>query len=226
MANETLKDQQRQQQEEVAEKVSSVEKFFNENKKLIWGCVGALVIGGAAVLCYHKFYSIPKRAEAQEQMFPAEANFRAQNYELALNGDGNTLGFNQIIDEYGSHAGSAVYFYAGVCELQLGKYDEALKFLSKYIGKDAILKAKALGSKGDAYSGLENYKEAVSYYEKAAATVDNMFAASYLLKAGVACEELGDDAKALSFYKKIKDQYPQSMEGYDIDKYISRIENK
>lgn len=50
MANETLKDQQRQQQEEVAEKVSSVEKFFNENKKLIWGCVGALVIGGAAVL--------------------------------------------------------------------------------------------------------------------------------------------------------------------------------
>ena len=53
-----------------------------------------------------------------------------------------------------------------------------------------------------------------------------MFAAAYLLKAGVACEDLGDNAKALSFYKTIKDQYPQSMEGYDIDKYISRIENK
>ena len=52
-----------------------------------------------------------------------------------------------------------------------------------------------------------------------------MFAASYLFKAGVVCEELGEPQKALAFYKKIKDQYPQSMEGYDIDKYISRIEN-
>ena len=138
MANETLKDQQRQQQEEVAEKVSSVEKFFNENKKLIWGCVGALVIGGAAVLCYHKFYSIPKRAEAQEQMFPAEANFRAQNYELALNGDGNTLGFADIIDQYGSKAGKAVYLYAGTCCAQLGNWEEALVYLKKYNAKIII----------------------------------------------------------------------------------------
>ena len=94
------------------------------------------------------------------------------------------------------------------------------------VDKDEILKARALACKGDAYAGLEKYKEAVGCYEKAAGVVDNMFAAAYLLKAGVACEELGDDAKALSFYKKIKDQYPQSMEGYDIDKYISRIENK
>ena len=34
MANVTLKDQERQQQENVAEKVSAVEKFFNENKKV------------------------------------------------------------------------------------------------------------------------------------------------------------------------------------------------
>ena len=42
----------------------------------------------------------------------------------------------------------------------------------------------------------------------------------------MACEELGDNAKAPTFYKKIKDQYPQSVEGYDIDKYITRIENQ
>mgnify|MGYP004421911409 CR=1 FL=1 len=52
------------------------------------------------------------------------------------------------------------------------------------------------------------------------------YAASYLLKAGVTCEELGDNAKALTFYKKIKDQYANSPEGYDIDKYITRIENQ
>ncbi len=225
MANQTLKDQERLHDEQVAEKVSSVENFFNENKKIIWSVLGVIVIVGLGVLCYHKFYAQPQKAEAAEQMFPAEASFRAQNYDVALNGDGNVLGFSQIIDQYGSHAGAAAFFYAGVCELQLGNYEEAVSYLSKYNGKDAILKAKALGAKGDAYEGLKKYKEAVACYEKAANVVDDMFAASYLLKAGIACEELGDSAKALTFYKKIKDQYQQSMEGYDIDKYISRIEN-
>ena len=55
---------------------------------------------------------------------------------------------------------------------------------------------------------------------------DNIYAAGYLLKAGVTAEKLGQDAKALGFYKQIKDQYPTSMEGYDVDKYIGRIENK
>jgi len=225
MAKETLKEQEKQRQEEVAAKVSSVEKFFNENKNIIWGCLAAIIVAGAAILGYQKFYAQPKQKEAAEQMFPAEASFRAENYDIALNGDGNALGFSQIIEEYGSHAGAAAYFYAGVCELQLGNYGNALSYLSKYNGKDEILKARALGCRGDAYEGLENYSEAISCYEKAAGVVDNMFAASYLLKAGVACEELGDSGRALSFYRKIKDQYPQSMEGYDIDKYISRIEN-
>ena len=51
-----------------------------------------------------------------------------------------------------------------------------------------------------------------------------MFAAGYLLKAGVTYEELGQKDKALAAYRTIKDKYPQSMQGYDIDKYISRIE--
>ena len=103
--------------------MSFVEKVLNEIRNRNWRCVGVHVIGGAAVLCYHKFYSNPNRAVAHEQMFPAEANSRSQNYELALNGDGNVLGFSQVIDEYGSYAGDAAFFHAGVCELQHGKYE-------------------------------------------------------------------------------------------------------
>ena len=158
-------------------------------------------------------------------MAAAEQNFRAADYELALNGDGNTLGFVQIIDEYGKKAGKSVYFYAGVCELQLGEWEQAIKYLQAYNGKDAILAARATACIGDAYVGLEDYKKALGFFEKAA-EVDNMYAAGYLLKAGAVAEVLGDNAKALSFYKKIKDQYPQSMEAYDVDKYIGRIEAK
>lgn len=225
MAKANLKEQEKIQQELVEERVSKVEKFFNENQKLIWGCVGAVLAMGLLVLCYQKFYLQPKSAEAQEQMFPAEASFQAGEFELALNGDGNSLGFAQVIDEYGSKAGASAYLYAGVCELQLGNYENALNYLKKYNGKDAILAARALACQGDAYVGLEKYKDALSCFEKAAAKSDNIFSAAYLLKAGVVCEELGDNQKALSLYKQIKDKYPQSREGYDIDKYISRIEN-
>lgn len=225
MAKENLKDQEKLHQEKVEEGLSSVEAFFNENKKLIWGSVAAIVAAGALILSYQKFYLEPKRVEGQAQMFPAEANFRAQEYDLALNGDGNVLGFAQIAEEYGAKAGKSVYMYAGICELHLGNYENALAYLKKYKGKDEILAAKALAYQGDAYIGLEKYKEALACFEKAAAKADNIFAAAYLLKAGVVCEETGDNTKALSLYKKIKDQYPQSMEAYDIDKYISRIEN-
>ena len=211
--------------EAVVEAISKTEKFFNENGKLLVGIFAAVVIVCAGVFCWFKFVNQPKVEEALGQMAVAEQNFRQGNYETALNGDGNALGFAQIIDEYGSKAGKAVYFYAGVCELQNGNWELAVKYLSSYNGKDAILAARAKGCIGDAYVGLEDYKKALGFFEQAAAA-DNMFAAGYLLKAGVTAEKLGDNAKALSFYKKIKDQYPQSMEGYDIEKYIGRIENK
>jgi tetratricopeptide (TPR) repeat protein len=212
--------------EVIVEAVSKTEQFFEKNGKLLISILAGAVVLCAAVFCWYKFVNQPKTVEAQGQMAYAEQNFRAADYELALNGDGNALGFVQIIDEYGAKAGEAVYFYAGVCELHLGNFESAINYLESYNGDDAILAARAAACIGDAYTGLENYGKALTYFEKAAKSADNMFAAGYLLKAGAVAEKLGDDAKALSFYQTIKDQYPQSMEGYDIDKYIGRLEAK
>ena len=226
MAKENLKEKEALQQEKINETVSRTEKFFNENKKLIYGLIIAVLVVGFGVLAYNQWILKPKQAEAMEQMFPAESAFAAGEYELALNGDGNVLGFKDILDQYGTKGGKAVNFYAGVCELQLGNFQEAINYLKKYKGKDHILSARALACLGDAYTGLEDYNTAVSYFEKAADLSDDMFSAAYLLKAGVTYEELGNDDKALACYKRIKDNWPQSVEGYDIDKYISRIESK
>ena len=210
--------------EAVVEAVSKTEKFFNENGKLLIGIFAAIVVVCAGVFCWYKFAYQPKVDEAQGQMAVAEQNFRAGNYEVALNGDGNALGFVQILEDYGTKAGKSIYFYAGICELENGNWEQAIKYLENYSSKDAILAARATACLGDAYVGLEDYGKALGYFEKAAATADNMYAATYLLKAGLVAEKLGENQKALSFYKTIKDQYPQSMEGYDIDKYIGRIE--
>ena len=225
-SNNMAKEIKNENAEAVVEAVSKTEKFFNENGKLISGIVIGLVAVAAIVFCWYKFAYQPAVEEAQGQMAIAEANFRTADYELALNGDGNVLGFAQIIDEFGAKAGKAVYFYAGVCELQLGNWDLAIDYLQSYKGTDEILKARALACIGDAYVGLENYAKALGYFEKAAGVVENIYAANYLLKAGVVAEKLGQNAKALGFYETIQNKYPQSIEGYEIDKYISRVANK
>lgn len=221
-----LKEQESIRQEKVTETLSRTEKFFTAYKKAVYIGIAAVLVIVLAVLCYHKFYYQPKKAEAQEQMFPAENNFRSEEYELALNGDGNVLGFAQIIKEYGAKAGASTFLYAGVCELHLGNFENAISYLKKYNGKDPILAARALACIGDSYIGLEKYNEALSFFKKAAGKADNLYKATYLLKAGVTCEQLGKNDEALTYYKEIKDQFPQSIEGYDIDKYISRIESQ
>ncbi|MBQ9193913.1 MAG: tetratricopeptide repeat protein [Bacteroidales bacterium] len=222
MANKPTEQEIRQQN--VAEAVSKTELFFQKNGKIIYGCVAAVLLIALAILAYNRFVLVPKKAEAQKEMFKAEQRFAQGDYELALNGDDNNYGFEEIIAKYGTKGGESVYLYAGASALQLGQFDKAIEYLKKYDGGDKILLARAQAGLGDAYVGLEDYKTAISWYENAAATTDNLYAAGYLLKAGQVYEEMGDKDKAVACYKKVKDQYPQAPEAMDIDKYITRIE--
>ena len=218
--------QQEAQQEQVATTVSGVEEFFKKNQKwMVWALIAVVVIV-LGILAYNKWVATPARQEAQGQMFQAEKLFREGNYETALNGDGNVLGFSQIIDQYGKKGGKSVYLYAGLCNLQLGNYQEAIDQLNKYSTKDKVMTGRKLCAIGDAYSNLQDYSAALANYKKAAAVEENALAAGYLLKAGIVSEEMGDLDGALKLYKEIETKYPQTLEGYDIQKYISRIENK
>ena len=213
-------------QQNVAEAISKTDLFFKENGKIIYGCVIAVLVLALAFLAYNRFVLQPKKVQATDQMVRAEQWFQSGEYELALQGDDNDLGFEDIIKQYGSKAGEAVYLYAGIAKLQTGDPEQAIQYLKKYDGEDAILLAKAQACIGDAYTDLENYTEAINWYQKAVKTSDNALAAGYLLKAGIAAEASGNPAQALSFYKEIKDQWGNAPEAIEIDKYITRIEDK
>ena len=220
---ENLKEQEAARRENIDQTVSATEQFYNENKKVIWGVVAAILVIGLGILAYNKFIYQPKCVEAMQQTYPAEMSFQSGEFELALNGDGNNMGFADIISEYGTKSGKAVYLYAGICELQLGNYDAALGYLKKYKGKEPILAARALACQGDCYVGLSDYEAAARSYKAAAASADNVFAAGYLLKEGSAYEALGRNADALACYKAIQEDYPQSIEAYEIAKNIARV---
>ena len=210
-------------QETIDATVSKAQEWLDKNKKNIYIVIGAIVVVALLALAFNKFIYQPKCAEAMEQAYPAELNFQQGEFELALNGDGNVLGFADIIDSYGAKAGKASYLYAGICELQLGNFEEAVNYLKKYNGKEPVLAARAKACEGDAYVGLENYDAAVKCFEAAIAKGDNVLAATYCVKAGLAYEKLGNKEKALECYKMVQDRFPQSVEAYDIDRYISRL---
>lgn len=211
-------------EENVASTVSATENFFIENKKVFVGILIALLVIGLGVLGYNKLIYAPAVEEAQQECYLAEFNFlQTADYELALNGDGATLGFAQICDKYGAKAGQAAYLYAGICCAQLSQWEDALFYLGKYKGKDEILAARALALQGDCHLALGEKQEALKFYVKAADRADNLFAADYLVKAAKLYVELGQKDKALAAYAKVKDQYPMSIEASYIDKYINEI---
>lgn len=221
------KNQQNPEVQEVQEvQVSGFEKFVKKYQTILgWTIIAALVIVFGA-LAINKWYLTPAREEARGQMFPAEQQFEKDNYQVALEGDGNILGFAQIISEYGFKCDKSAYLYAGICAYKLERYDEAIGYLGKYDGKDKILKAKAICAAGDCYAAKGDNAQALAFFKKAAAVEDNLYRATYLFKAGIICEEMGDEAQALKLYKEIETKYPQSAEGYEVIKYISRIQNK
>ena len=227
MATTNQKTQEEVRKENIEATVSKTEKFLNENQKTIWTVLIAILVIGLAVLAYSKFIYTPKCAEAMAAAYPAEASFQAGEYELALNGDGNVAGFEQIISDYGTKAGKLASYYAGISYMKLGNYSDAINYLKKFDGNDQVIAPMALGAIGDCYMELDDMNNAVSYYGKAAAKNPNDFTSPmFLLKEGMTYEIMGNYAKALEVYKSLKKDFPMSNEAFDINRNIANLEEK
>ena len=210
---------------EVENALTSAERFFEANSKIITMIFGGAVVVALIFLATHRFYSLPREAKAKEQIYMAEQYFAKDSFNLAINGDGNFPGLLDIIDDYGrTKAGKLARYYAGISNLHLGKYQEAIDYLDKFSTDDLLLAPVVLGAKGDAYAELGNKEKAVKLYTEAAELNPNAFTSPiYYLKAGNLYEVMGNKEKALAAYKVIKDKYAESNEGRTIDKYIAKL---
>lgn len=213
--------------ENVETALSKTELWIEEHQKLIYGIIGAIIIL-AGIIWGVKALNDKKNANASKEIFTAQKYFEKESYEAALTGDGNYLGFTEVYDSYSStKTGKLAAYYAGISYMKLGKYNEAIDYLTKFNANDDILAPMALGAIGDCYMELDNTKEAVAYYEKAANKSKNEFTGPmFLTKAGMTYEILGDYANALKCYKALKADYPLSNEAFEIGKSIANMEEK
>jgi tetratricopeptide (TPR) repeat protein len=183
-----------------------------------------LIAGG--YFGYRHFIQEPKEQKGMEAMFRAEDYFRMDSVSLALNGDNVNAGFTKIISRYpGTQAASLASFYAGSCYLKLGDFNNAVKYLKDFKTPSLQVQAKAYGLLGDAYSELNKKDEAIAAYKKAGTAFekDEIISPEYLFRAGYLYESMGRNKEAIEMYQLIKDRYPASQRGFDIDRYLARL---
>lgn len=104
----------------LAERLGSAENWLERNSKAVFAIAAVILLAVAGYFGFN-YYKKSQDKEAQPQMFQAVYYFEADSLNLALNGDGNTLGFINIIEDYKySEAANLAHFYAGVCYLKQG----------------------------------------------------------------------------------------------------------
>ncbi len=209
---------------EINETINKAEGYISENKKSISIIVGAVLVVILGYFGYTNLIVKPQEENAIREMFMAERYFQMDSVNLAINGDGQFMGFQEIIDNYGSSSSAnRAHYYLGMCYMKKGEWDNAIEYLSGYDAEDDVTGALALGAIGDANLEKGNNDEALSYYMKAVDWDKNQFtSAIFLLKAATVKELQNDYKGATDLYERIKKDYPQSTEARDVDSYIAR----
>ena len=190
-----------------------------DNKKIIFIAVGVILVVAAFVLSYLFIYKNPHVEKAFEAYNGVET--QATNDSVAA------AQYMEVADQYDSDAaGKLAALSAGEALYNQGRYEEAAQYLKKFSSKDDVLEANALVLTGDCYVNLENYDEAINYFQKAVrkANGNPQIVPRVLLKEANVYDAQGNYGKALECYQQIKENFPgfQLGNGMEMDAYIAR----
>ena len=214
---------------QVEKSLTASEQFIEKNQKVIIRSVIAVLVILGAFYGWKNFIQEPNVKEAENQIYVAQQYFEADSFNLALNGDGNALGFLDIADQYSSTpSGNLANLYCGICYLNLGEYQNAIDYLKKFSSNDALLGNMAKANIGDAYMELGEYqKAAASYDEAASSNVNNLTTPHFLFKKGFALMQANDNEGAVKVFETIAAEYPEYADDIQVqlEKYISKAKN-
>lgn len=218
--------------ETLDETASKTEEFVEKNWKILLGLLVAILVAFGVYYLINS-NSASKNNEAAnditfafdkfDEAVKATAKDKDSLFKVALNGDGNRLGFIDVIADYsGTKTANLAQLAAGEAFFNIGDYKNAIAHLDKFSSDDMILNAQAKGLIGDCFVEFEKYDDALAYYAKAIQASKNDFTTpKYLLKAGILALENGKKAVAKKYFTQLKNNYASSKEAKDIDLLIA-----
>jgi tetratricopeptide (TPR) repeat protein len=206
--------------------ITKAKDFWEKYNKPVIGICTAIIVLVGGYYVYQNFFEKPKEEKATDAIFKAEEYYRIDSVNLALNGDGQYLGFLKVIDKFGgTDAGKLANFYAGDCYLKLGDNEKAVKYLKKFSTSSKPLQARTYKLLGDAYADLGKNSEALDYYKKAAHhfEADKTNSAEALFMAAYLADRVMKNTKeAIELFKELKKKYPREK-GQDADNYLAQL---
>ena len=212
--------------ENVQEALNTTSAWIEKNQKTLSIAISAVVVVVIGFLAIVNYVVKPNAEKISNENAKAVVYFMNNDFATALNGDdAECVGFQQIADDHKFYqSGRLAALYAGICHYKLGQYEEAAKYLKNFKADDLTIEPAALQLLGDALVHMEDYKKAAKSFEAAAKSGNELIAPMSLKKAGIVYLELGDKPAAKKAFETIKADFPNSMEAFDIDKYIALAE--
>lgn len=213
----------------VKEVAAPTKPFWEQYQRpLLYGLAAILVLA-AAWWGYKNLIVAPKQKEAVSVMWQAQQQFERDSFKMALENPGGGFdGFLTIIDKYGSTpAGNAAKYYAGVCYLQMGDFDNARKYIEDFSPTGDLLPIMKYGILGDIYSEQKDMAKAADMYEKAVDAGNNdVLAAMYLKRLGLLHEYQGNKDAARKAYERLHRDFadPQSVDWRESEKLLYRVQ--
>ena len=207
--------------------VNKTEEFIQNNQSTLLASLTIIILIIIGSFLWNSSKT-SKNREAQTNLFEAEQYFEKNQFQLALEGNEEFQGFLQIIDEYSNtETAQLATYYAGICYLRTGDFQNAIQMLDAYESNDPILLQLATMNIASAFSEIQQPKEAIEYYKKAIKINSNeLITPKILMKCGTLYELEGDFEQAAECYKTIHSEYPESAEAENIEKYIQRVSFK
>jgi predicted negative regulator of RcsB-dependent stress response len=205
------------------QQATKAEAFFEKNKKAVIICIIAVIAVIVCGILANTYYFQPRQEDASTELAKSQELFQEEQWEKAL------TGFQKVASDYSStDAGNLAQLYIGLCQANLGKWQEAVNALESFSGQDdQMITPAAEGALGNAYANLNQLDKAVEHLKKAAKMADNnSLSPTFLIQAGEILESQGKKDEALKLYQEVKEKYFNSMQYQTIDAYIQRASAK
>ncbi len=203
-----------------------VTDFYETNKKRINTITSVVLLVVLGYFGYTKLIKGPAEDKAASAMYYSQLYFSVDSLQASLNGDGGkNIGFLKIASKYESTAaGNLAHYYAGVCYIKMGDFKNAVAQLKKFNGKGTMLGNMAAGLLGQAYMELGDKAQAIESFKKATEDKEDVLVTPmFLYQLGLAYAANNNSNEAIAAFKRIRDEYPRSMQARDMDKELARL---
>src|SRR5574344_1565031 len=227
MAQEEKKIEQQETVKNVDKTYQRVLNYYTKHQNLVYGILIGILLIGALIFAYFKFYQHPRDLKAMTLMAQSQIYFEQDSIMVALEGDDNSDGFLKIADEYsGTSTGNMAKYYAAVCYVQLKDNDPALKYLKKYRKNNATFGASAYTLMGDIYLEQGDTKKAIKHYDKAIKQKSDVFSPMAMAKKAMVFELDNKWKEAYELYTTIEEDYYNTYVNMNIEAYKERAKQK